>query len=78
MSEKRKFTPIAGTFADPKKIVCKDCIFRNKGKMDLYGEVFEYGITKSFCEMYPGPPHGNRKPLNILFQNAPCEFYKKD
>ena len=75
MAEKREQEPLKGVFPNPKKIKCKDCVFRDKGQMELGGKAIEYGVTKDQCEIFQKP---NYKYHEILFQNANCEFYVKD
>lgn len=70
--------PIHGTWADPKKIMCKDCAFRDKTIVKLDGEILPVGVTRSFCQIYEAPPKTNGKPTGILFQNAECKYYQKD
>ena len=73
MSEERKeFTPIHGQFPDKDKIACKDCAFRDKTIVTIIGKTIQAGITKGNCEMYELKPH------DVLFQNAPCQFYSKE
>lgn len=64
--------------ADSNKIVCKDCVFRDKRTITIDDRIIPVGITKSFCKIYEKPPKTNGKPLDILFQNAECKYYMKD
>ncbi len=54
---------------DPEKIVCRDCAYKNGG-----GLKYPH-FTKGSCEKYPAP---GVKPGEVLFHNAPCEFYKHE
>ena len=72
MDERREFTPMHGSFADPEKIACKDCAFRDKTVVELLGRRVASGYTKGACEMYSLKPHA------VLFNNAPCQYYQQD
>ena len=61
---------------DPKKIRCRDCLYRDKTVVTLGGEKVKVGITKDTCLFFNKP--GNWKPTSILFQNADCPFYEHD
>lgn len=53
-----------GAYVKPKdSIICKTCVYRNSG-ID--------GYKKGICSKF------DHKPLNILFNNAPCELFKED
>lgn len=74
MSEEKKredFTPIHGQYPDAEKIACKDCAFRDKTVVKILGKTIPAGITKGACKMYELKPH------DVLFQNAPCQYYTK-
>lgn len=47
-------------------ILCKNCIFRSKEFYD--------GFKNSRCEKYVN----ESKPLDILFNNGLCKYYKED
>ena len=68
--------PIKATWPNPKKVCCKDCIFRDKTVVDMYGEIKAVGVTRSTCDIYTR--QNGTKPNAILFQNEKCRFYKKD
>ena len=68
----REFTPMHGSFPDPEKIACKNCAFRDKTVVELLGKRIASGYTKGSCEMYSLKPHA------VLFNNAPCQNYRKD
>lgn len=75
----REFTPIKGSWPDPKKVKCKDCKFRDRTAVEINGRMIYSGIVKSFCDKYVGyDKGGNYKPNEILFQNADCEYYEKE
>ena len=50
---------------DKEKIVCRICVYGNTG----LGKYSAY--WKGVCEKY------SDKPDNVLFENAPCIYYKK-
>ena len=70
--------PMHGTWAKADEIVCKDCAFRDKTVVKLDGVEIPVGVTKGFCKIYEKPPKTNGKPINVLFQNADCKYYRKD
>lgn len=71
-------SPMKGQWANPKTIMCKDCIHRNRDTVEINGKTIQTGITKAFCDMYVGPPIDNGKPLDILFMNKKCEYYEQE
>lgn len=73
--KKREFTPMRGTWADPEKVVCKDCVFRDRTVVELFGKKDPCGITRGTCEIYKEP---NIKPMDILLHGAPCQYYTKE
>lgn len=75
MSEKREFDPLKGSWPDPDKIMCRDCVFRDKTEVVLSKKIIKCGITKNECEIYQKP---NYKPTEILLQNAECDYYVND
>lgn len=64
-----------GTFADPNNIFCRTCAFRDKTEIELNGKIIPVGITKGNCQIFVYP---NNKPSDVLFQNAPCEFFESE
>lgn len=73
----RRFTPIRGTWPDPEKVVCRDCAFRDRTVVELFGKTIACGITRDTCDIYKGPPSTSYKPSEILFYNEPCRYYQK-
>jgi hypothetical protein len=63
---------------DPNKIMCKDCIFRDKTEIKVNDKIIKCGVTKDLCRVYLGPPHDNGKPHDVLFLNDYCEFYEEE
>ena len=78
MSKESAQSPIKGQFPDPKTIVCKDCIFRDKTVVNIGDKKIFAGITKMFCDIYREPPESTGKPHGVLFNNEDCEFYIKE
>lgn len=79
--EEERWTPITGTFPDEKTILCKDCRFRDKTEVDLFGKLMKVGITRDTCDKYTGyntPDGTGYKPHDVLFNNADCLYYEKD
>lgn len=72
----REVSPITGTFPDSKKIMCKDCLYRDRDSITIGDETIECGISKAYCDIFP--EGGDGKPLDVLFQNAICPEYVKD
>ena len=77
-SAKEAQSQIKGQFPDRNKIICKDCIFRDRTVIELGEKEIPVGVTKAFCDMYQAPPASNGKPHDVLFSNADCEFYVKE
>ena len=71
-------SPIKGQFPNKEKIICKDCVFRDKALIELGGKEIPVGVTKAFCEKYEAPPKSNGKPHDVLFGNGICEYYRKE
>lgn len=70
--DKREFNDMHPQFPDENKVKCKDCKFRDRTEVDLFGKHYRPGVTRDTCEQY------KRKPAEILFYEAPCAFYEKD
>ena len=77
-SAKEAQSEMKGQFPDRNKIMCKDCIFRDATVVKIGNEQIPFGVTKAFCDIYPGPPKDNGKPHEVLFENGKCEFYAKE
>jgi len=75
MGKKREFSPMHCESPNVNEIFCRDCSFRDKTTIDLDGKEILVGVTKAYCDIYVKP---NSKPTEILFQQAPCDFYVKD
>lgn len=73
--KRREFTPITGQWADPEKVVCKDCEFRDRTVVELFGEKTPCGVTRGNCEIFKDP---TIKPMDILLHGAPCQYYTKE
>lgn len=63
--------------ADPAKMMCMDCAFRDRTTIELCGETVLCGVMRDTCMIYDGKamPH---KPLSVVLDNGMCEFYEKD
>ena len=65
-------SPIKGTFPNPRTIACKDCMFRDRARVVLDGDVIYVGITRDECGIY------SHKPPAVLFRNEPCPDYQRE
>jgi len=63
--------------ADPNKMVCRDCIYRERDTMKIEGKLIQTGIMRGTCLIFDGK-NGNLKPNNVYFRNEHCPFYEKD
>lgn len=78
MAEERNFDqPMKMQGADPNKVVCKDCEFRDRTSFELNGRIIPTGMTKSWCNVYT-KENSNGKPLDVLLRNASCKYYMKE
>lgn len=75
-SKQRVFDPIKATFPNYKKVICRNCLYRDHTTIKIDNAVIPVGVTKSFCKIYREPPETNGKPLNILFNGANCKYFK--
>ena len=75
MAKKREFSPMHCESPDGNEIFCRDCAFRDKTTIEWDGKNISVGVTKAYCDIFVEP---NSKPNEILFQQAPCDFYVKD
>lgn len=78
MNAKEAQSEIKGQFPNKDKIICKDCMFRDKTTLKLGKNEIPVGVIKAFCEKYETPPKSNGKPHEILFENGICEYYEKE
>ena len=63
--------------ADPNKMPCRDCLYRDKTEMTLEGEKVRVGLTRDTCLFFDGK-NGRWKPSNVYFLNEPCPMYEWD
>lgn len=75
-------TTIKAQKPNPYKIRCKDCEYRDRTFIAVKGngavaKVINCGVTRATCEKFK-PPEYISKPHEVLFDNADCEFYKKE
>lgn len=73
--KKRVFSDMKGQMADPEQIFCRNCAFRDKTEIKIGEKVIKVGVTKGQCDIYVYP---NKKPSEILFQEAPCDYWAID
>ncbi len=78
MNAQEAQSPLVGQFPDRDKIICKDCIFRDKTIVTINEKEIAVGVTKAFCQMFKEPPKSNGKPHEVLFNNEECELYIKE
>lgn len=63
--------------ADPERMQCRDCIYRDKDTMQIEGKTVQTGIARATCLIFDGKK--NRwKPNNVYFNGEPCMFYEQD
>ena len=74
--DEERFTPIHGSFPDKNSVFCKDCKFRDRTTVKLGQKEYTVGTTRDTCQKYNG--NEAYKPNDILFKNAPCDYYEKD
>ena len=75
---KKEFTPIHGQFPDREKIQCRNCMFRKKVLVTIDDQTMDIGAGKSFCDIFPGPPEDNGKPVPIMFNQQTCPYKIKE
>lgn len=63
--------------ADPARMKCRDCIYRDQDTMTVDGKTIQVGIMRASCLIYDGKK-GNWKPTGVYFQNEGCLFYERD
>lgn len=71
-------SPLKAQFPNRYKIICKDCIHRDKTTVEIDGKEIPVGVTKAFCDKYRKPPQSNGKPHDVLFNEAICEYYAEE
>lgn len=63
--------------ADPNKMNCRDCIYRDKTTMRINGNQIYIGIMRDTCTIFDGKK-GRWKPSNVYFLNESCPFHETD
>lgn len=63
--------------ADPNRIRCRDCIYRDRDTMVIDGETIQTGVMRGRCLMFDGKS-GNWKPIHVTMYNENCMFYEQD
>lgn len=71
----REFSPISCQVPNANEIVCKDCVHRDKTKIEIDNKIKYVGITKGNCDIFVYP---DSKPSDVLFNNADCDFYEEE
>ena len=69
--------PMRWQNADPNKMPCRDCIYRDQTTVTIDGEKIRSGITRDTCLIFDGK-RGNWKPSNVYFMNEICPMYEQD
>lgn len=65
-----------GQWADPNKIDCTTCIWRDMETVELDGKILPVGATRCFCERFPkGEMY---KPTAVLFNGEHCDYYLEE
>lgn len=63
-------------WANPSKIECTDCIFRDLDTVEIDGKEIPVGATRCFCDMYPeGEAY---KPTGVLMRGEHCDFFERE
>ena len=63
--------------ADPYKIRCRDCIYRDRDTMMINGKKIQTGIMRGTCLIFDGKK-GRWKPMDVTMYNENCAFYEQD
>ena len=63
--------------ADPGRMRCRDCLYRDRDTMKIDGKIIRPGISRATCLVFDGKK-GNWKPNNVYFQNEDCLLYEYD
>ena len=63
--------------AEPERMKCRDCIYRDQDTMKIDGKVIQTGIARATCLIFDGEK-GRWKPNNVYFLNEDCIFYEQD
>ena len=63
--------------ADPARMRCRDCIYRDQETSVLDGKKVQIGIMRATCLIFDGKK-GRWKPNDVYFQNEDCLFYEQD
>lgn len=63
--------------ADPNRIQCRDCIYRDRDTMVLGGKKIQTGVMRGRCMIFDGKK-GNWKPTSVVMRNENCLFYEHD
>lgn len=69
--------PMRTQTADPYKIRCRDCIYRDPEVVKTGKSKVMIGIMRDTCTIFDGKK-GNWKPSSVYFLNEDCPMYIKD
>ena len=69
--------PMKTQTADPNKMKCRDCIYRDSETVRANGNTVQIGIMRDTCLIFDGEK-GRWKPSNVYFLNEDCIFYEQD
>lgn len=72
-----KNDPMKMQTADIKKVMCRDCIYRDRTTLKIDGDEIPVGVTRDTCLIYDGKK-GNWKPTEVIIRNQACDFYERD
>lgn len=70
-------TEVRAQTADPNKIACRDCIYRDQETLKIDGKVIQVGIMRATCLIFDGKK-GRWKPDGVDLGGQPCPFYEQD
>ena len=63
--------------ADPERMQCRDCIYRDKDTMEIEGKLIQTGVMRGRCLVFDGK-RGRWKPNGVYFNGEPCIMYEQD
>lgn len=63
--------------ADPEKMICKDCLYRDRETMKIGGKKVPVGVMRDTCLVFDGKK-GRWKPSAIVLDGGNCLMYERD
>ena len=63
--------------ADPEKMICKDCLYRDRETMVVGGKKVPVGVMRDTCLVFDGK-NGRWKPTAIVLDSGNCLMYERD